>query len=408
MKVKRLFMLASVAWITLVSLSYYWNYTVAKKEQEKIALESARTFYEYITITQLWNARHAGIYAAVTETTQPNPYLKTPMRDIKINDQLTLTKIDPAFMTRQLAEITEERGGIRFKITSLNPVNPKNTPSDFEKELLESFEHGVTEKGIFITENKQEKYLYMAPLITTKACLRCHSLQGYSKGDIRGGVSITLPHIMNIPTLSLLIGHILIGLTGLMAIFYSTRQLNRAYKTIHRQAIIDDLTGIANRRSFSEKVITEFRRHNRDKQPLSIIMCDIDKFKAFNDSYGHIAGDHCLRKVAQCIQSTLKRPSDFCARYGGEEFIILLPNTGSDGAKEFAERLRFNIQNLNIPNENSLPTQLITISLGVVTSTNTCKDRAYERFINKADEALYYAKKQGRNQAQLYSEIPPK
>ena len=404
MKIKKLFFVIMFAWITLVSLSFYWNYTVAKEEQERISLESARTFYEYIVITRLWNARHAGIYVPITETTQPNPYLNTLLREITIDENLTLTKVNPAFMTRQLSEIASERDGVQFHMTSIDPINPRNTPTAFEAEVLQSFERGLKEKGVFITEDDQQQYFYMAPIITTKACLVCHAQQGYKEGDIRGGISITLPYVMQMPLISMTLGHILIGFTGLLAIFFATRQLSRAYQTIQKQAVIDELTGIGNRRSFSETIVSEFKRHGRDQQPLSIIMCDIDLFKAYNDNYGHVEGDRCLRQIAKCIQNSLKRQSDFCARYGGEEFVILLPSTDADGAKQFAERLRFNVQNMHIPHEYSPPAREVTISLGVTTSTEETIHNSYEKFINKADEALYNAKKHGRNQVQIYQE----
>ena len=405
MKIKKLFIIILFAWITLVSLSFYWNYSVAKEEQERISLESARTFYEYIVITRLWNARHAGIYVPITESTQPNPFLDPTLREIEVNDNLTLTRINPAFMTRQLSEIANERDGVQFHMTSLNPINPLNTPTAFEREVLQSFENGLKEKGVFITKGDQEQYFYMAPLITTKACLVCHAQQGYKEGDVRGGISVTFPYVMQLPLVSLILGHILIGLTGLLAIFFATKQLNRAYQTIQKQAVIDELTGIGNRRSFSETIVSEFKRHGRDQQPLSIIMCDIDKFKAYNDNYGHVEGDRCLRQIAMCIQSSLKRQSDFCARYGGEEFVILLPSTDADGAKQFAERLRLNIQDMQIPHHGSLPAKVVTISLGVTTTTEETIHNSYEKFINKADEALYNAKKHGRNQVQVYQEI---
>ncbi len=126
-------------------------------------------------------------------------------------------------------------------------------------------------------------------------------------------------------------------------------------------------------------------------------MCDVDNFKAYNDTYGHSTGDLCLKKVAQTVKTSLKRPSDFCARYGGEEFVVLLPNTGLDGAMHIAERIRSNIEKMGIQHKNSLPSQVVTLSLGVTTSEETDFD-SHEGLVKRADRALYKAKEQGRNQ----------
>ena len=151
-------------------------------------------------------------------------------------------------------------------------------------------------------------------------------------------------------------------------------------------------------------MLREFKRSQREKVPLSIIMCDIDNFKAYNDTYGHNSGDVCLKEVAQVIKSSLKRPVDFCARYGGEEFIVILPSIALDGAMHVANKIRLNIEEMEIIHKNSLPKQIITLSLGVATSEGTNLD-SYEELIKNADLALYKAKEQGRNQVQSFNEM---
>ncbi len=301
--------------IIVVSISFWWNFTNAKKEQERIALLSARSFFDHIVITRIWNARHGGVYAPVTEQTQPNPYLDTPMREIEVNETLTLTKINPAFMTRQLSEIAMEQEGVKFHITSRKPLRQKNKPTPREEQLLKEFEQGVKEKGMFIKEGEKTSYFYMAPLIAKESCLDCHARQGYKVGEIRGGISVTTPFVMNISFLPLLLGHLALAVLGLLGIVFATHSLRKAYATIQHQAIFDALTGVPNRRSFSENILAEFKRSKRNQLPLSAIMCDVDNFKAYNDTYGHNKGDTCLKKVAQAVQKSLKRPGDFCARY---------------------------------------------------------------------------------------------
>jgi diguanylate cyclase (GGDEF)-like protein len=405
MKLKKSILPVSVAWIILISLSFYWNYTNAIKERETIAFQTARSFFNLIVITRDWNSRHGGVYVPVTEKTMPNPYLDDSKRDIEVDESLKLTKVNPAFMTRQISEIAEERNGIIFHITSLKPIRPENKPTLREVTFLREFETGAKEKGLFIKKDSRTLFFFMAPLLTESACLKCHSKQGYKEGDIRGGISVTLPFSMGVPLSSLLLGHIGIGLIGLVGIFVAGRRLSKAYETIERQAVTDALTEIPNRQSFSDTMEREFKRSRREQVPLSIIMCDVDNFKEYNDNYGHSNGDLCLKKVAQAIRSSLKRAGDFCARYGGEEFIVILPNTSSDGAMRVAERMRSKVEEMGIEHKKSSPARIVTMSLGAATSEDTATLVSLEELIRYADIALYRAKEQGRNQVRFFSEM---
>ncbi len=392
-----------LAWITLVTASFLWNYSNAKHEQERIALQSARSFFDQIVVTRLWNSRHGGVYVPITEKTQPNPYLEIAMRDIKVNDKLSLTKVNPAFMTRQLSEIALEQNGVQFHITSLSPIRPENKATARETVFLKAFEKGVKEKGVLIKEGAKSEYFYMAPLITEKSCLQCHANQGYKVGDVRGGISVTLPFVMKIPFFSLLAGHLAIGLLGLLGIVMTATRLQKVYEIINKQAVFDALTGVPNRRSFTASLLKEYKRSQREHLPLSIIMCDVDKFKEYNDTYGHINGDLCLIKVAQSVQDSLHRPSDYVARYGGEEFVVLLPTTTLEGAMHIAETIRSNIEKMALPHKNSSPLPVVTVSLGVATSEGT-SEMTYEELIRCADTALYKAKELGRNRVTSFRE----
>lgn len=158
----------------------------------------------------------------------------------------------------------------------------------------------------------------------------------------------------------------------------------------------DSLTLIANRRRFDEVLILEWRRCLRKKSFLSLIMIDVDFFKQYNDRWGHIAGDDCLKKISAVLVQSLKRPSDLVARYGGEEFACILPETDSSGTLHTANRLRLAVEGLQIPHESSSVSPCVTISLGVATLT-PLKNQDPSHLIKKADESLYEAKKQGRN-----------
>jgi diguanylate cyclase (GGDEF)-like protein len=303
-------------------------------------------------------------------------------------------------MTRQIAEIAAQQKGIYFHITSLKPIRPGNKPTAREEKALKYFETGRKEIGEIITEESRNFFFYMAPLITEKGCLKCHAKQGYKEGDIRGGISVTLPFLPILPLMSLIMGHFTIGLSGICGIVFFGVKLDKAYKKIKQQAVIDALTDIPNRRSFSEQILKEFRDSRRNKLPLSVIMCDIDNFKSYNDTYGHNKGDECLKQVAQIIKSTLQRPRDFCARYGGEEFVIILPDTSREGAVSVAEEIRGNIQNTKIPHPKSLPLGVVSLSLGVSTMSSDVFTSP-EELVKQADRALYVAKLKGRNRIEI-------
>ena len=166
-------------------------------------------------------------------------------------------------------------------------------------------------------------------------------------------------------------------------------------RMIERIGLIDPLTKISNRRGFENRLDAEWNRAFREKTPIGILMLDVDKFKCYNDAYGHQQGDETLKAFAETITKTLKRPVDFAARWGGEEFVILLPGADLGGATEVADRVRENVEALVVPTEEGAETRM-TVSIGVNSAIpDTCI--TIDEFIKKADQALYTAKAQGRN-----------
>ncbi len=158
----------------------------------------------------------------------------------------------------------------------------------------------------------------------------------------------------------------------------------------------DGLTGLYNRRYFDKQLEIEISRHFRQKQPLSLIIGDIDHFKLFNDLYGHQKGDDCLRQVARCIRTSVARVTDANCRYGGEEFAIILPNTSVDESTLVAERLCSDIETMKIPHEESETSAFVTLTLGVVTIPSD-EETSVDSIILSADNALYLGKSSGRN-----------
>jgi diguanylate cyclase (GGDEF)-like protein len=177
-------------------------------------------------------------------------------------------------------------------------------------------------------------------------------------------------------------------------------QQSELHAKTHQLATVDSLTEIANRRWFDQYLDKMWKQHQRDQIPLALVLADIDHFKTYNDSYGHPAGDRCLRTVAALLDRYIQRPHDLVARYGGEEFAIVLPNTDGEGVRHIAETICQNVQRLNLPHrEASL--KILTMSFGV-TSLVPAVDQSVEEFIQRADQALYRAKVEGRNRVVVW------
>ena len=168
---------------------------------------------------------------------------------------------------------------------------------------------------------------------------------------------------------------------------------NRQLEILARQ---DGLTGLANRRFFDEALDAEIRRAIRSRKPLSLILCDIDYFKPYNDHYGHLAGDDCLRAIGTLLRRLFQRGGDLPARYGGEEFAVILPDTPADNARQLAESLCREMPDMAVGHDFSDVSPYVTLSVGVVSST-VSKEHSPEWFTGHADDALYFSKEHGRN-----------
>ena len=175
-------------------------------------------------------------------------------------------------------------------------------------------------------------------------------------------------------------------------------ELKRYRDHLKTTSTLDALTSIPNRRQFDEVLEKEWLRGRRNHTPLSLLLMDIDFFKAYNDKYGHPAGDACLRRLAGGLVDVVLRPADLFARYGGEEFVLLLPDTEADGALSVAKRVQETVNQLNIPHADSTVADHVTLSIGVATLIPSEPLTPYD-LVQCADELLYSAKRKGRNQA---------
>ena len=222
-----------------------WQMITVHNQTDEIALHQARSFFREIVATRYWNATHGGVYVPVTPETQPNPYLIDPDRDIETTQGLKLTKINPAYMSRQISEITRASNSVWFHLTSDDPVRPENAADVWESEAIQSFYRNTPELGEFVVKGVETPvYRYMAPLWVKQSCLKCHAKQGYAEGDLRGGISVTIQadHLISgrdAQMLGILIPNILIWLIGLMANRWAFGRMLK--EEINRELAIKDL-----------------------------------------------------------------------------------------------------------------------------------------------------------------------
>jgi len=184
-----------------------------------------------------------------------------------------------------------------------------------------------------------------------------------------------------------------------------TRRLDEANRELTRLSAVDGLTGIANRRQFDEFLVREWARGARHTTQVSLLMCDVDFFKQYNDLYGHQAGDECLRAVAQALAACVKRPTDLVARYGGEEFAVILPDTDLHGARQLAEAMRVAVERLALTH-GAGQGGVVTLSIGAACHIPGRDELASVAVLKAADDALYRAKAAGRNCVAAELEIP--
>jgi len=180
-------------------------------------------------------------------------------------------------------------------------------------------------------------------------------------------------------------------------------ELKQQRDTLRGLSFLDGLTGLANRRRLDQFLDQEWRRSQRSQTPLSLILMDIDFFKDFNDAAGHLAGDDCLRKIAQTLEAGIRRGGDLIARYGGEEFVCVLPDTDQAGARSVAETIQNLMATLALPHPRSTASPFITLSLGIATCV-VCAGKSIESLMKAADQAMYQAKAAGRNRIVVFEE----
>ena len=250
----------SLLWSAAIVLSILFNISEIKRNSLDLAYFQARESIKKDVLYRRWNSRHGGVYVPITTDTKANPYLKVPHRDIVTDSGQMLTLINPAYMTRQVHEIAGKEAGVKGHITSLNPIRPANAPDPWETEALTSFQQGKSEFSSVGSINGVVYFRLMQPLITEKGCLQCHAEQRYKEGEIRGGISVSIPvapflageqaHINRT-----LAGHGFLWVVGLLILVAGMKRLNNNLMEYHKRSTREVMESEAGyRRIFNDSI----------------------------------------------------------------------------------------------------------------------------------------------------------
>lgn len=247
---------------------------------------------------------------------------------------------------------------------------------------------------------KNERY----PLVTSVALGKDEALAAW-RADALRTVAIAFGLLMVIVVVGSLLILAIQRRIGTERLLRDAREdLIKANRQLEVLASRDPLTGLENRRSFDDHLVAELRRAHREQTPLALLLIDVDHFKRFNDTYGHPAGDDCLRRIGRILADSVRRPADLAARYGGEELAVILPSTGADGALAVAEQFMQRLQQANLTHTGS-PLGRITASIGIATLAGGSESNPHA-LIEAADRALYRAKAAGRNRLESAPPLP--
>jgi diguanylate cyclase (GGDEF)-like protein len=401
----RLFLILLCVFITgLVVAIFAFLYARTSDLLIQRVREQAVAYADLINHTKNWNFNYGGVYVEKRPGVESNAHLLrlgiTP--DLQAENGRTFTMRNHAMMVSEISRMSERENGIRFRIVSRKPIDPRNHPDTFEEQGLQAFAGGSRELShVERPGGKPAQFRYLAPLFVEGACLECHQDQGYAVGDVIGAISITIPMPQLIreteqTRLVLLLAAVLVSGVIVLATYFLTWQLairlDRTQRNLERQATTDELTGLRNRRETMRRLAEEFQRADRLGEPLSLLMIDVDHFKLINDRYGHPVGDQVLASVAVRMQEAL-RSYDILGRVGGEEFMVISPEVDRDEGISLAERLRTVIS--GAPFQAGNEEILVTISIGIASRSE--RETETGSLLQRADAALYRAKDEGRD-----------
>ncbi len=325
---KRYITVTLALWFIIGILSLCWNLYDERKERETLAFNNGRTFFSQLIQARKWNAQHGGIYVPVTQDVQPNPYLVDPLQDVITQEGLRLTKINPAFMTRQLAEISAKEAGVQFHITSLKPVRPENKATDWERKWLLDFQNGIKERGKFFRNSENTQFRYMAPLFVKEECLKCHAKQGYDVGDIRGGISLTLPVELPLLNWKMILSHLFVIITGAVLILFFGDRLSKQQKQLIKTNISLQ-EEVQNRKQAQQEL-----QNARDslEETVQERTANLRQINTALNEFAHIIS-HDLQQPLMAVQSFSSRIRKKCQDALNDQCLVYLDKIDSSSTR---------------------------------------------------------------------------
>lgn len=389
--------------VCLVVFSVFlgFSYKATSLIQDRL-LQEGQAFFRQIDLTREWIDKHDGVYVKLVPGVEINPYLmQVPGLKVVIEDKdgEKYTFKHSPIVTGEISRMAAAKGIFKFKITSLDPINPDNTPDAFERASLEKFVGGAKEHYSLEESGKEVLFRYMAPFVLQKSCLHCH--ESGRGGKVLGGISVTIGATSVVREIQRNRIYLAASALGIVALFFAIiyfisksfiTDLKNAESMLVEMATRDSLTGLLNRRETLRRIGQEHSRAGRLSESFSVVMIDIDRFKEINDANGHAAGDDVLKDLSRKIREVV-RDYDIVCRYGGEEFLVATPEANGEIAWKVAERLRLAVEEMAIATGDGSEIRF-TISAGVAEWT---KGENVEQLIARADAALYEAKAAGRN-----------
>ncbi|MCE5194945.1 MAG: DUF3365 domain-containing protein [Nitrospiraceae bacterium] len=269
-------------------------------KHEELAAAMGRSFFQTFVAARRWNADHNGVYVPVTKGFMPNLYLDDPLRDLTATNGMKLTKVNPAYMTRLISEVLQQKQGIQVHITSLKLLRPANKADEWETKALENFEKDKKEEYAVIGSREKSTFRYMAPLKVEKPCLKCHGKQGYKEGDIRGGITVNFSYepfykIIRAHQLNTFIIHLIFLAIGLFITFFLGKKLISSIEELQNaQQQIRKLEGILPICSSCKKIRTKKAAEHGEKSWVAIEEYISDRTDA---EFSHGICPDCMKKL---------------------------------------------------------------------------------------------------------------
>jgi len=338
---------------------------ISNNSQQAQHISSMRDAVQKREMSVLRMINMSGVFARDVESIQ---YHSLGTKYTVAREKLLQTHLDEK-LSKYLSQLDESAAYAEPYYNNLVEASVFEELSKDELEAISSGGHMAVEKVLFLLDKivAHQESTYEQAVIDYQ----------YLRRYILIGVSLAF---------------VVIGIVVVFAIRISTQQ----FKQVSRLSIIDEVSGIYNRRYFEMVFEEEWMRSMREHTPISLMMVDIDYFKAYNDTFGHQLGDACLHKVAEILSTCLKRSSDFTARYGGEEFAVVLPNTNAGSASEIANKLHKEIENSRLKAGDASVSPWVTVSIGVATAVAEY-EQSRSKLVDAADTCLYKSKAGGRN-----------